>query len=433
MLNESHDPQLRSWLESANEAGTDFPIQNLPFGVFRRAGSAERFRSGVAIGDQILDLDAAARSSSRVAAAIGAAATAPLNAFMAAGASAWSALRLALSHALRSGCPDERLLRPCLLPQARAEYGLPAEIGDYTDFYSSIHHATSVGRLFRPDQPLMPNYRWLPVAYHGRSSSIAPTPQRIVRPYGQALRSGASTPTVGPSERLDYELELGAFIGPGNALAERIAVESAEAHLFGLVLLNDWSARDIQAWEAQPLGPFQGKNFATTISPWIVTLEALAPFRTAWQRPAEDPAPLPYLDGRAVRAGGAIDLELEVLLQTERMRSEGLAPQRLSHSNFKDAYWTLAQMVAHHSLNGCNLRPGDLLGTGTLSGPAPANAGCLLELTRGGREPITLASGEQRRFLEDGDTVIMHAWCSRADRPRLGFGTLSGTVTAATP
>jgi fumarylacetoacetase len=279
----------------------------------------------------------------------------------------------------------------------------------------------------------MPNYRWLPVAYHGRSSSIVPTGQRIARPYGQALRSGAATPTVGPSGRLDYELELGAFIGPGNALGTRIGVDTAEEHLFGLVLLNDWSARDVQAWEAQPLGPFQGKNFATTISPWVVTLEALAPFRTAWERPAQDPAPLPYLDGNEVRAAGAFDLELEVLLQTERMRSEGLAPQRLSHSNFKDAYWTLGQMVAHHSLNGCNLRPGDLLGTGTLSGPAPTDAGCLLELTRGGREPVTLADGEQRRFLEDGDTVIMRAWCARSDRPRLGFGALSGTVTAAQP
>lgn len=433
MLNETHDPQLRSWLDSANEPASDFPIQNLPFGVFRRAGSDERYRSGVAIGDQILDLDATARSASPLATAVGSTAAAPLNAFMAAGARAWSALRLALSRALRLGSQEQQALRACLVPQVQAEFALPADIGDYTDFYSSIHHATSVGRLFRPDQPLMPNYRWLPVAYHGRSSSIVPSGQRIARPYGQALRSGAATPTVGPSGRLDYELELGAFIGPGNALGTRITVDTAEEHLFGLVLLNDWSARDVQAWEAQPLGPFQGKNFATTISPWVVTLEALAPFRTAWERPAQDPAPLPYLDGTEVRAAGAFDLELEVLLQTERMRSQGLAPQRLSHSNFKDAYWTLAQMVAHHSLNGCNLRPGDLLGTGTLSGPAPADAGCLLELTRGGREPVTLADGEQRRFLEDGDTLIMRAWCARPDRPRLGFGALSGTVTAAQP
>ncbi len=433
MLNETHDPQLRSWLDSANEPASDFPIQNLPFGVFRRADSAERFRGGVAIGDQILDLDAAASSGSLVATAVGAAAAAPLNAFMSDGPRAWSALRLALSRALRLGSADERTLRTCLVPQVQAEYALPAEIGDYTDFYSSIYHASSVGRLFRPDQPLMPNYRWLPVAYHGRSSSIIPSGQPIVRPYGQALRSGASTPSVGPSERLDYELELGAFIGPGNALGERIAVDAAERHLFGLVLLNDWSARDVQAWEAQPLGPFQGKNFATTISPWIVTLEALAPFRAGWQRPAQDPALLPYLDGAQLRAAGAFDIELEVLLQSGLMRSQGLPPQRLSHSNFRDAYWTIAQMVAHHSLNGCNLRSGDLLGTGTLSGPAPENAGSLLELTRGGRESLTLASGEQRRFLEDGDTVIMRAWCARPDRPRLGFGTLSGTVTAAPP
>lgn len=433
MLNETHDPRLRSWLDSANESDSDFPIQNLPFGVFRRAGSGERFRGGVAIGDQILDLAATAASKSLVATSVGAAAAAPLNEFMGDGARAWSALRLALSQGLRDGSADERTLRPCLVPQAQAEYALPAEIGDYTDFYSSIHHATSVGRLFRPDQPLMPNYRWLPVAYHGRSSSIIPSGQPVVRPYGQALRSGASTPSVGPSERLDYELELGAFIGPGNALGERIAVDAAEPHLFGLVLLNDWSARDVQGWEAQPLGPFQGKNFATTISPWVVTLEALAPFRAGWQRPAQDPAPLPYLDGTQLRATGAFDIELEVLLQSARMRSQGLPPQRLSHSSFKDAYWTLAQMVAHHSLNGCNLRPGDLLGTGTLSGPAPGDAGSLLELTRGGREPLTLAGGERRRFLEDGDTVIMHAWCARPDRPRLGFGALRGTVTAAQP
>ena len=431
MLDETHDPQLRSWLDSANDAATDFPIQNLPFGVFRRVGSGERFRSGVAIGDQILDLRATVRGTSSLANAVGLAAAAPLNVFMAEGTPVWSALRLALSRGLRLGSADERALRSCLVPQSQVEYALPAEIGDYTDFYSSIHHATSVGRLFRPDQPLMPNYRWLPVAYHGRSSSVVASGHRIIRPCGQALRAGAATPTVGPSERLDYELELGAFIGRGNALGERIAVAAADEHLFGLVLLNDWSARDIQEWESQPLGPFQGKNFATTISPWVVTLEALAPYRTRWERPAEDPAPLAYLDGTGVRATGAFDIELEVLLESERMRSQGLPPQRLSQSNFKDAYWTLAQMVAHHSLNGCNLRPGDLLGTGTLSGPAPGSAGCLLELTRGGREPLTLASGEQRRFLEDGDTVTMRAWCERPGRPRLGFGALSGTVTAA--
>jgi fumarylacetoacetase len=433
MLNETHDPQLRSWLDSANEAGSDFPIQNLPLGLFRSAGSTERFRAGVAIGDQILDLDAAVRAGGLAAAAVGAAAAAPLNAFMAAGPRAWSALRLALSRALRRGAHEAGALRDCLVPQAQAEYALPADIGDYTDFYSSIHHATSVGRLFRPDQPLMPNYRWLPVAYHGRSSSVVISGRSVARPYGQALRSGATTPSVAPSERLDYELELGAFIGAGNRLGERIPVGAAEAHVFGLVLLNDWSARDLQAWEAQPLGPFQGKNFATTISPWVVTLEALAPYRVGWQRPAQDPAPLPYLDDPQVRAAGALDIELEVRLQTARMRSEGLSPQRLSQSNFRDAYWTLAQMVAHHSLNGCNLRAGDLLGTGTLSGPAPGSAGCLLELTRGGREPLTLAHGEQRRFLEDGDTVIMRAWCALPDRPRLGFGVLSGTVTAAQP
>jgi fumarylacetoacetase len=439
VLNETHDPRLRSWLESANEAQTDFPLQNLPFGVFRRAGSDESFRGGVALGDQIIDLSVAARtgalSSERfgVAAAQAAstAATAPLNDFMAAGRHAWSALRLALSRAFRLGSPQEVALRGCLVPQANAEFSLPAHIGDYTDFYSSIYHATAVGRLFRPDQPLMPNYRWLPVAYHGRSSSIGISGQYFPRPRGQALRGGSSTPSVAPSERLDYELELAAFIGPGNELGQSIELNHAEAHVFGLCLLNDWSARDLQAWESQPLGPFQGKNFATTISPWIVTLEALAPYRSPWRRPADDPPALPYLDSEAVRAAGALDIELEVCLQTERMRAQASAPQQLSRSNFREAYWTIAQMVAHHTLNGCNLRPGDLLGTGTQSGAQHAQAGSLLELTRAGREPLQLACGEQRRFLEDGDTVTMRAWCERVGYARLGFGALLGGVLPA--
>jgi fumarylacetoacetase len=436
MLNETHDAQLRSWLESAHAPDTDFPIQNLPFGVFRRTRSDETFRGGVAIGDQILDLSVAVRTGLFAARAVGvaasqaaaAAATAPLNDFMAAGPHAWSALRLALSRALRLGSAQETDLRACLVPQSQAEYALPARIGDYTDFYSSIYHATAVGRLFRPDQPLMPNYRWLPVAYHGRSSSIGVSAQQFPRPHGQALRGGASTPSTGPSQRLDYELELGAFVGPGNTLGQRIAIDVAEAHVFGLCLLNDWSARDLQAWESQPLGPFQGKNFATTISPWIVTLEALAPYRAAWLRPPQDPAPLAYLDSTTVRTAGAIDIELEVRLQTNLMHARGEPPQLLSRSNFRHAYWTIAHMVTHHTYNGCNLRPGDLLGTGTQSGPEPAEAGSLLELTKAGKEPLTLAGGEQRRFLEDGDSVSLRAWCARPGRPRIGFGAAVGRV-----
>jgi fumarylacetoacetase len=437
VLNETHDPGLQSWVASANVAGSDFTLQNLPLGVFRRAGSSERFRGGVAIGDQLLDLASALESAAlSVPAAAAAAAQPPLNEFMAAGPAAWSALRLALSRALRAGSPQRAALAPCLLPQAQAQYALPARIGDYTDFYTSIYHATAVGRLFRPDNPLLPNYKWLPVGYHGRSSSIAISGQEFARPCGQILTGGAGAnaagaPELGASRRLDYELELGVFIGSGNELGNPIAIDAAEQNVFGLCLLNDWSARDLQAWEYQPLGPFLGKNFATTISPWIVTLEALEPFRVAWTRPPGDPQPLAYLDCAAMRAHGAIDLQLEVWLQTEAMRRAGEMPWRLSHSNFRHAYWNIAQMVAHHSVNGCNLRPGDLLGSGTQSGPTPAEAGSLMELSRGGQRALVLPDGETRRFLEDGDAVIMRGWCERAGVARVGFGDLVGQVLSA--
>ena len=308
-LNETHDPLLHSWVAAANVPGADFTLQNLPLGVFRRAGSSEVFRGGVAIGDQILDLAAARRAGvmdppaveATAAEAARAAAQPVLNELMAAGPSAWSALRLALSRALRSGSPHQTMLQSCLLPQAQAQFALPAHIGDYTDFYTSIYHATAVGKLFRPDNPLLPNYKWMPIAYHGRSSSIGISGQQFQRPSGQMLAAGETTPIVAPSQRLDYELELGVFIGRGNALGTPIGIESAESSVFGLCLLNDWSARDLQAWEYQPLGPFLGKNFATTISPWIVTLEALEPYRVAWTRPAADPQPLAYLDSRQLR------------------------------------------------------------------------------------------------------------------------------------
>jgi fumarylacetoacetase len=430
-LNETHDPTLRSWVESANAPG-DFPLQNLPFGVFRRAGSAEPFRGGVAIGDQILDLAAVLKADGRAAPATLATAAKPvLNEFMAAGPAAWSELRLNLSRALRAGSPQRSSWEHCLVPQAEAEFALPAQIGDYTDFYTSIYHATAIGRMFRPDNPLLPNYKWLPIGYHGRSSSIAVSGQKFPRPVGQILPPGAASPIVAPSRRIDYELELGVFIGAGNDLGSPIGIDAAESHVFGLCLLNDWSARDIQGWEYQPLGPFLAKNFATTISPWVVTLEAMEPFRTAWSRTKDDPEPVAYLDSPRMRSRGGLDIQLEVLLSTEAMRRSGAAAARLSLSNAKHAYWTIGQMTAHHTVNGCNLRPGDLLGTGTQSGPDPQEAGSMVELSNGAKQPLALPNGQMRGFLEDGDTVIMRGWCERAGARRIGFGELSGTVLPA--
>jgi len=433
-LNETHAPTLESWVESANTADTDFPIQNLPFGVFRRAGEAEEFRGGVAIGEWILDLQAALQESvfsGQVADVAALAAHPSLNDLMAAGREAWSTLRLALSRALRRGSKSQQALERCLLRQREAQYGVPARIGDYTDFYISVHHATSVGKLFRPDNPLLPNYQWIPIGYHGRSSSIAVSGQEFPRPLGQRLQPGASEPVLAASARLDYELELGVFIGPGNPLGSRIGIEQAESHVFGLCLLNDWSARDIQAWEYQPLGPFLGKNFATTISPWVVTLEALAPFRAPWERPPGDEHVLPYLDSPHTRSAGAFDVDLEVYLETDSMRRAGLSPQRLSRSNFKHAYWTTGQLVTHHTVNGCNLQPGDLLGTGTQSGPQPEEAGSMLELSQGGKTPVVLHNGEVRSFLEDGDSVILRGFCEGPGARRIGFGAASGRVLSA--
>ena len=433
-IDATHDPSLTSWVDSANRPECDFPLQNLPFAVFRRAGSGEPLRCGVGIGDAVLDLTAlgsAAPRSGPAAEALAACAAPALNGLMALGPAAALALRRTLSELLRSGSPHAAALASALVPQAGAEFAVPAHIGDYTDFYTSIHHATAVGRLFRPDQPLLPNYKWVPIAYHGRASSIGVSGQQVRRPHGQLLPRGAERPHLAPSERLDYELELGVLIGSGNALGEPIALEHAERHVFGLCLLNDWSARDVQAWEYQPLGPFLAKNFATTVSPWVVTLEALAPFRAPWQRPATDPAPLPYLDGVALRAAGALDISLSVALETARMRERSAPPVQLSQSNFRDSYWSLAQMVTHHTVNGCNLAPGDLLGTGTQSGPQPHEAGSLLELTGGGKQPVVLPDGETRTFLADGDRVILRAWCERAGLRRIGFGEAAGTVCPA--
>ncbi len=433
-INETHDTTLRSFIGSANDGVTDFPIQNLPFAVFRRAGSDEAFRGGVAIGDEVLDLARLTRTlllSGDAAAACSAAAEPTLNRLMAMGQVAWSALRLALSQALRTGSPHESIIVGCLIAQSDVEYALPAQIGDYTDFYTSVYHATNIGRLFRPDNPLLPNYKWVPIGYHGRASSVGISGQVFPRPVGQIMPPGTIEPVLSFSKRMDYELELGIFVGPGNALGSRINLAQAESHAFGICLLNDWSARDLQAWEYQPLGPFLAKNFATTISPWIVTLEALAPFRSAWSRVADDPQPLHYLDSAENREKGAFDIEIEVLIETALMRELALPPERLCLTNYRHAYWTLAQLITHHTVNGCNLQPGDLLGTGTLSGPTPTEAGALIELTAGGKKPVALTSGESRTFLEDGDAVILQAFCGKSGAARIGFGQCYGRIAQA--
>jgi len=431
LLDDTHDPKARSWVALANQAGSDFPIQNLPFAEFRRHHSTEQFRGGVAIGDQIVDLAALAKIGkfeSLAEEGIRAGGLSSLNSLMRMGPRVWNAVRRALFESLSQGSPSRALLQECLVAQGVAQYSLPATIGDYTDFYTSIYHATAVGRMMRPDNPLLPNYQWIPIGYHGRSSSIGISGQSFHRPQGQRLPPGAAQPVVGPTTRLDYELELGVFIGGGNSPGTPIPIADAEAHIFGLCLLNDWSARDLQAWEYQPLGPFLAKNFATTISPWIVTLQALAPFRVPFVRPEGAPPPLPYLNSPYNREAGAIDIQLEALIQSAKMRERHEAPQRLSSTTFRHAFWTVAQLVAHHTVNGCDLRAGDLLGTGTQSGPTPAEAGSLLELSLGGNHPIRITHDERRGFLEDGDSVIFRAWCDKPGAARIGFGEAHGRV-----
>jgi fumarylacetoacetase len=436
LLDATHAPTLKSWVESANQPGCDFPIQNLPLGRFRPPGdddlAAAGSSVGVAIGDQVLDLKAAAANcpwAEEVMPLLTPLAAGDLAAFMALGRPAWKQLRTALSAALAQGSDQGPFLETCLLPQAGLQMALPCRIGDYTDFYAGIHHARTVGALMRPDNPLLPNYAYVPIGYHGRASSVG-IEGRVRRPRGQT-RSSSGAPHFGPSKRLDYELELGLWIGAENALGESVPLDEAEDRLFGVTLLNDWSARDIQAWEYQPLGPFLAKSFVTTVSPWVVSFEALAPFRRPLWRPADLPPPLPYLHGAANAAQGALDITLEVSLQTAAMRARGEPAVRLSQSNAQDACWTPAQLVTHHSSNGCNLQVGDLMGTGTLSGPRPEQGGSLLELTQGGRVPLTLPGGEQRRFLEDGDTVTLRAWCEAPGATRIGLGEVSGTVLPA--
>ena len=418
-LDATHNPRAESWVASANGADTDFPIQNLPFGRFRHKRD-EAWRMGVAIGDAVLDLQQA-----------GVLETAHSSALTNLTAAGRKALRKLLFEGLLAGSPQQTQWQQALHVQSAVELGLPCEVGDYTDFYTGIHHATTVGKLFRPDAPLLPNYKWVPIGYHGRASSIGASGQAFHRPQGQVMQADGIAPRLQATRRMDYELELAIWVANGNAPGEPIPMAQAEEAVWGLSLLNDWSARDVQAWEYQPLGPFLAKNFATTVSPWVVTLDALAPFRSKPQRPSGDPQPLPYLDSPANRSGGAFDIELEVWLQTAEMQGNGLAPQLLSQSNFVDAYWTLAQLVTHHTVNGCNLRAGDVLGTGTLSGPQAIQGGSLLELSQGGKNAITLDNGELRTFLEDGDTIILKAYAERAGARRIGFGECRGTVLAA--
>ncbi len=431
---ETHDPALASWVESANRPGADFPIQNLPLGVFRPSES-EGSRIGVAIGEMILDLAGCAElglldEMPDVARAC----TAPaLNALMALPAPARRGLRRTLSELLRVGsaaAADRRLRERALVPRDQVALLLPAAIGDYTDFYASVFHAANVGSMLRPDQPLLPNYKWVPIGYHGRASSVVVSGTPVRLPEGQLKAPDTPGPGFGPTRQLDYELELAAWVAGENPLGTPVPIAEAETRIFGVSILNDWSARDIQAWEYQPLGPFLAKNFATTVSPWVVTWEALAPFRVpAFARPDGDPPPLPYLDTELNRSHGGVAITLEVRIASARMRELGLPAFRLSRADFSQMYWTLAQLVTHHTSNGCNLRPGDLLASGTISGPEPGQRGCLLELAWRGKHPIRLPTGEERRFLEDGDEVIMTAWCERAGARRIGLGECRGVVT----
>jgi fumarylacetoacetase len=436
-MNPTHSPALTSWVPSA-ASHPEFPIQNLPYGIFRRRGGTDAPSVGIAIGDEIFDVAAAHRLGTLAGTASAAAETcaaATLNPLMSLGPEHWSALRHQVSALLASDSPEyqsERELgHQVLVPMAGAELFLPAQIGDYSDFYASVYHATNVGSMFRPDNPLLPNYKWVPIGYHGRASSLVVSGTPVRRPSGQIKDLAQDSPVFAPSRSLDYEMEVGCFVGLGNPLGMPVPIEEAGKHLFGLCLVNDWSARDIQSWEYQPLGPFLSKSFTTSLSPWVVTMEALEPFRVpAFRRPAGDPAVLPYLDWQEDRDEGGLDLTVEVFLASAQMRAAGLPPMRLSRGNAADLYWTLAQMFTHHTSNGCNLEAGDLFATGTISGPVKESRGCMLELTWRGSEPVTLPTGEIRKFLEDGDEVIMRGSCERQGTTRIGFGECRGVVQA---
>ncbi len=429
-INSTHDPELRSSVESANTPGCAFPIQNLPFGVFSSVNQALLPRPGVAIGDRILDLAESVQRGllDRIDPDTRHACTQPtLNVLMSLGKTHWSELRQELSNLLREDNPARTSLP--LVKFADATMHLPAIVGDYTDFYASIFHATNVGRMFRPDSPLFPNYKYLPVGYHGRASSVVVSGTGVTRPHGQIIVGDPASPVYTASRALDFELEVGFFIGPGNSLGSPVSIESAQAHVFGLCLVNDWSARDIQKWEYQPLGPFLSKSFLTSVSPWLVTMEAIEPFRIpAFKRDEGDPKPLPHLFSRDDQERGGISLIVEALIQSERMRNDGIAPMLLSRGDFNSMYWTIAQMVAHHTSNGCNLRPGDLLASGTISGPLAESCGCLLELTHGGSRPVRLPGGEERAYLADGDELILRGYCEREGARHIGLGECRGRI-----
>jgi fumarylacetoacetase len=439
-LDESHDPALRSWIGSANDSTTDFPVQNLPFGVFRH-DFEERPRVGIAIGDQVLDCLAAARAGCfrELGPLVDDALQSwSLNALLALGRGDVRAVRRLASRLLRDDTPEGKstqgLRETIIVGMEHSSMLVPAEIGDYTDFYASIFHATNVGRMFRPDAPLLPNYKYVPIGYHGRASSIVANGTRVRRPRGQTRPDQNAPPVYGPSRGLDYELEVGAFVCGENAIGETVPIVRAEERIFGLCLLNDWSARDIQSWEYQPLGPFLAKSFATTVGAWVVTLDALEPFRSpAFARPEGDPTPLAYLSDPVDQSRGGFDITLEVWIRSAAMRAAGLPAARLSSGSFGSMYWTVAQLLTHHSSNGCNMRAGDLLGSGTVSGPEQDSCGCLLELASRGAEPVPLPSGEQRSFLADGDEVIFRGWCERDGATRIGFGECRGEIRAASP
>jgi len=430
MLNETHDPTLLSWVDSGNASESDFPIQNLPFGVYRPIGSTAGFRVGVAIGECVLDICAVHEAGllhDLAAAAAAHCRAGDLNALMALSPAHWSALRSSLSRILRTGNRSEPASK-ALMPIADIELALPVQIGDFTDFFSSVHHARRTGSLVRPEMPLFPNYDWVPIAYHGRASSVQLGDSPVVRPLGQIVSPGENEPRFAPTEKLDYELELGFFYGNAAAKHPRLSLDDAEDHIFGVCLLNDWSARDIQSWEAKPLGPFLAKSFATTISPWIVTWEALAPFRVPWKRDVEAPRPLGYLSSDRNDSFGALDITLNAWIETARMRAANQCAQRICETNASHAFWTVPQMLVHHTSNGCRLRPGDLIGTGTQSGPALEESACLLELTEGGKRHVSLYNGEERLYFEDGDSVTLTGRCQRDSWRSIGFGKCSATV-----
>jgi len=419
-LDATHNPKLTSWVDSANDPQGDFPVQNLPFGIFREKGSKAPPRGGVAIGNQVFDL-----------AALGLKTGPTLNKLAQAGRPAWVALRQLLSETLSNPRHAKKFAK-ALVPMKKAELFLPVQVGDYSDFYTGIYHAENAGRMFRPDSPLLPNYHWVPIGYHGRASSIVVSGTPVTRPNGQTKAPEAPAPSVGPSKRVDFELELGFVIGPGNRLGNPVPISKALDHVFGITLFNDWSARDLQAWEYQPLGPFLAKSFASTMSPWIVTMEALEPFRVeAFKRAEGAPAPLPYLTDATDQREGGYSIEMEMYLRSAKMRAQKLPAMRLTRSNFRHAYWTLAQVVTHQASNGCNLQPGDLLGSGTISGPDIESLGSMLELTQGGKSPLTLPSGETRAFCEDGDEIIQRSRCNKDGCASIGFGAAVGVIKPA--